>query len=533
MDRGHTPRPGRHRRWHRRWRHRHGHRHGHWHGHWHGGCRHGHDHDHSGAHMRPFRRYVRARLHRRLFVWFGVSIAVTAAVVAGAVWLGTRGQPPWQQYLDRVDDFIGDRFVEVWQQPERRVALTQSLAVSMRGARVLGTDGALLGQAGAQCTDGVHEIAVRARAGGERSTADGHRLGTVQICSRFHHRGSPGFAFLVLFAGAASLWLATGVIARRLVRPLGVMARVARDIGDGRLDSRVPTGARGTGELAILACAINDMAEHIASQLAEQRELLAAVSHELRTPLGHMRVILEMMSETDGEPAAVDELTGQETAKEVAKETSGEPSLVRELEREVVEMNELVGQLLASSRVSFDAVDERPLDAVELATRALERADVDPALLVVDDARAESGAPDARAMEVLGDATLLARALANLLANAARHGQGIAALRISRERTDQSAGPSESQKPSEPGVAGFVRFEVEDRGPGFADEERHRVFETFYRGEHRAGSSSLGLGLSLVRRIAEAHGGRAWAENLPQGGARVGFSVALHAADAG
>ena len=54
------------------------------------------------------------------------------------------------------------------------------------------------------------------------------------------------------------------------------------------------------------------------------------------------------------------------------------------------------------------------------------------------------------------------------------------------------------------------------------------MFDPFYRGEHRAGASagSLGLGLSLVRRIAQAHGGRAWAENLPTRGARVSFRVA-------
>jgi signal transduction histidine kinase len=109
-----------------------------------------------------------------------------------------------------------------------------------------------------------------------------------------------------------------------------------------------------------------------------------------------------------------------------------------------------------------------------------------------------------------GDATLLGRALANLLENAKRHGGGVTRLRI-------DATPSE------------LSFIVEDRGPGFTDAERDKVFDAFYRGDHRAGAAhgSLGLGLSLVRRIALAHGGRAWAENQSAGGgARVGMRIA-------
>ena len=107
--------------------------------------------------------------------------------------------------------------------------------------------------------------------------------------------------------------------------------------------------------------------------------------------------------------------------------------------------------------------------------------------------------------ELEADPTLLARALANLLDNAARHGGGATSLQV---ETD----PSE------------VRFVVEDAGPGIPEHVLPRVFDSFVRGE-RGGASSLGLGLALVRRIALAHGGRAFAENRHQGGARVGFSV--------
>ena len=269
-----------------------------------------------------------------------------------------------------------------------------------------------------------------------------------------------------------ALWLVSGIIAWRITRPLMQVIRVTRDIRDGKLESRIELG-RHAGELGILAQSVNDMAARIEKQMADQRELLAAVSHEIRTPLGHMRILLES-----------------------AREKSLDPPLVADLEREVLEVDRLVGQLLAGSRLDFGTLDRRALDAADLAQLALERAGIDPEKLEVSTADAS----------LEGDPTLLARALSNLLDNAERHAGG--ALRLGVRAEDAA-----------------VVFEVDDGGPGFAGEDLTRAFESFYRGRER-GHGSLGLGLSLVRRIAVAHGGRAWAENLPGGGARVAFSVA-------
>ena len=124
--------------------------------------------------------------------------------------------------------------------------------------------------------------------------------------------------------------------------------------------------------------------------------------------------------------------------------------------------------------------------------RALERAALPSTLLDVERAP----------VSLEGDPTLLQRALSNLLENARVHGGGVTRLRV--DAPD-----------------GVVRFAVEDAGPGLSDGG-DRAFHAFHRGET---SDGLGLGLALVRRIAEAHGGSAFAENRPQGGARVGFTV--------
>jgi signal transduction histidine kinase len=184
---------------------------------------------------------------------------------------------------------------------------------------------------------------------------------------------------------------------------------------------------------------------------------------------------------------------------EILRDDGGNPKTLGQVDREVVELDALVGELLASSRLDFGQVTSRPLDAKELSARALERTGLPPELLSVESTDAA----------LVGDATLLGRALANLLDNARRHGQGVEALRII-ERD------------------GLLAFCVDDRGPGLLPGEETRIFAPFYRkdrgGEARE-AGSLGLGLALVQRIARAHGGEAFAENRAGGGARVGFSV--------
>ncbi|HWM85021.1 MAG TPA: HAMP domain-containing sensor histidine kinase [Kofleriaceae bacterium] len=307
---------------------------------------------------------------------------------------------------------------------------------------------------------------------------------------------------IVLIPVAAVLWVASGAIAWRLIRPLLQVIRVARDIGDGKLKSRLELG-RMDGELGVLSESINDMAARIERQLADQRELLAAVSHEIRTPLGHMRILLE-----------------------TALARGADPVLVADLELEVLEVDRLVGQLLAGSRLDFDAMDRRQLDCGELAALALERAGIDHDRLDVS----------VEGARVTGDPTLLARALANLIDNAQGHGGGLTCLRVrAGERAGNGAGSNVAGSNGAGGAgngAGEVDpvpqaevvFEVEDGGPGFNEGEIDRIFESFFRGERR-GHGSLGLGLALVKRIATAHNGRAWAENRQGGGARLAFSL--------
>jgi two-component system OmpR family sensor kinase len=276
---------------------------------------------------------------------------------------------------------------------------------------------------------------------------------------------SPARGLLGFFVAAVVIWMAAGKIARRIARPLSELVYVAEEIGAGRLRARATVTPWHGGEIAVLSRAINEMAARIEKQINDQRELLAGVSHEIRTPLARIRVLLEIGRQNGVKPATLDEL-----------------------EREVIEIDTLVGELLASARLDFAALSPRPLDGAEVARRALERAGLAEEMLAV--APGSNGT-----LRFEGDATLVARALANLLDNARRHGGGVTGMRV--------------------GVrGGFVVFDVEDSGPGFPADDK-----TAPRAE-----GSLGLGLVLVRRIADAHHGLLTLGNRPEGGARAAIA---------
>jgi len=304
---------------------------------------------------------------------------------------------------------------------------------------------------------------------------------TTLCVSHFGHRdhGAHPLRALFLFGvPAVVLWVAAGKVARRIARPLYQLTRAAQDLGNGNLKARVAAEDMGFDELGVLSLAFNDMAGRLERQRADERELMAAVSHELRTPLARIRLLVEIGRTANG------------------------PGTLDEIEREAIEIDALVGELLASARLEFQAVTPKPLDAVEAARRALERAG-EPAEKLV--------AP-AGPLLLPADPTLLARALANLIDNARKHGDGLDRLMV--ELRD-----------------GWVSFAVTDRGRGFAPGDETRVFDRFYRGagggSHAHGS--LGLGLSLVKRIADAHAGRVAAANLPEGGARVTLELPIAA----
>ncbi len=411
--------------------------------------------------------YFRASLRRKIFVGFSAAMLFTGLLVTSGFALLSTNQPTWRTETDRIRRFVGDAFAATWDAPQRREALARNLANNLDLDLVVkDASGRVLTQHGpATCVRAAMTAPV---------ARDGVVLGSVDICSDRHRVPHPGRRLgIALLASLVVLWGFAGRIARHMSGPIAEIGRVAREIGEGNLRARARLSGFH-GEEAHLAHMINEMADRIEKQLADQRELLAAVSHEIRTPLARIRILVEL-----------------------AREGALDAKTLDDLEREVIEIDALVSELLASSRLDFAALTMRELDPIELATRALERAG-----LTDDVLSAEGALPKT----IAADATLLPRALANLLENARRHGGGVTGLRVV-------------------GGEGKLAFEVEDDGPGFEPGEESRVFDRFY--SHGGDRTGLGLGLALVRRIANAHGGRAYAKNREDKGARVGLELPI------
>jgi len=418
---------------------------------------------------------------------------VTAAVVmALANRAGTFG---WGSSFARARTFVGGQFAAVWTEPSRRDALATDLARDLElSVRLADERGETVGSFGKACNGSPVTTPIK---------HDGRVVGYVDLCDVHHHH--PSF-FLPIAVAIAMLWGASGAIAHRLVRPLSELARVAQDIGRGQLASRVRLSPRQGMEFMMVGNVMNEMASRIEKQLADQRALLATVSHEIRTPLSRMRLLIEFAREKAAANLArlveLEAALGRDAAKVDASADvapgKGPLHEMAQLEREVTEIDALVSDLLASSRIDFTALTRTDLDAIEVAKNALERTGIDASRLDV------SGGP----IKFSGDATLVARAVSNLLENAKRHAGGVETLRVEAH-------------------AGMVAFIVEDSGPGFAPGDENRVFEPFYKRPSVAsnGEESVGLGLALVKKIAEAHGGRVFAENRVGGGARVGVEL--------
>jgi signal transduction histidine kinase len=283
-----------------------------------------------------------------------------------------------------------------------------------------------------------------------------------------------------LFAAIAMLTLATGVavypLVRRLTRRLEVLKEHVEALGDGRLDERVPV--EGSDEIAKLAGAFNRTADRIERLVADKTRLLANTSHELRTPLTRLRMAIALLHEDP------------------------RPDLLARIDQDIEELNELIGELLVASR----------LDAPE---QIYENERVDLLALVAEEAaRLEGVEVRGVSSSVDGNPKLLRRLVRNLLENALRHGEI----------------PVEVEVGVEPGQeATRVRLVVADRGPGIPESERERIFEPFYRPAGQSSSEGgVGLGLALVRQIAERHAGQICCEPRMGGGTR--FVLELPAA---
>jgi signal transduction histidine kinase len=283
-------------------------------------------------------------------------------------------------------------------------------------------------------------------------------------------------------AAAALGWLASG----RVLRPLREMTATARTISAGNLHARL--GLRGPDdEIKRLGDTLDELLGRLEASFEAQRRFVANASHELRTPLTVERTLLQVALADPNASAATLRATCQELL------SSG-----REHERLLEAL-----LTLASSERGLDA--RKPLDLAELVNQALHKASPEIERCGM---RVTTSLEPATTE---GDPALVERLIANLIDNAVRHNDDRAEVEV---RTRRDSGRS--------------LLSVSNTGPGIPTGEVERLFEPFERlAEGRAAQSDShhGLGLSIVRAIAAAHGGAVDAQPRTGGGLVVTVSL--------
>ena len=284
---------------------------------------------------------------------------------------------------------------------------------------------------------------------------------------------------LLLFglAGVILAGLAGWGVARNGLRPVRRLTRAVEDITvTERLD---PIPVEGNDEIARLATSFNNMLAALSASQNRQRQLVADAGHELRTPLTSLRTNLDLLVQSDdGLPA--------EQRRELLEDVRGQ----------IAEMTQLIGDLveLARDEPIASAVEPVELAAVvgQAVTRVRRRA---PSLEFV---------VSTQPWWLTGDAADLERAITNLLDNAAKWSPEGGTVRVDlREGT----------------------LMIADSGPGIAPDDLPHVFDRFYRSAESRQLAGSGLGLSIVRAVAERHGGRVKANTGRDGGAVLWFQV--------
>jgi len=250
---------------------------------------------------------------------------------------------------------------------------------------------------------------------------------------------------------------------RLVTRPLSVLAGAAEELG--RNIERPPLPETGTVELARASRALNIMQDRLKRYVETRLKALGAMSHDLKTPITRMRLRAEMLEDAE---------------------------LKTRFVRDLDAMQQMVGSTLDYMRGLSDSGEEVSTIDLDALISSLKQ-DAEEAGHTVTVA-GESPGP------VMGRAQALRRCLQNLLDNALAYGR----------RADITVR----------GEGRSVNVAISDQGPGIPESDIERVFDPFYRveGSRNRNSGGSGLGLSIARNIAQAHGGAVRLRNLPQGG---------------
>ena len=280
-------------------------------------------------------------------------------------------------------------------------------------------------------------------------------------------------------AGVIAAGLAGWAVARNGLRPVRALTEAAEDIA--RTEQLDPIEVEGNDEIARLARAFNTMLAALSASRDRQRQLVADAGHELRTPLTSLRTNLELLTQAD---------------RQGGLSAASRTELLDDVRFQIEELTNLIGDLTELAREQPARVLLERVDLADAIDRAVQRVR----------RRASSLQFELRAEPwwVTGEAAGLERAVTNLLDNAAKWSppDGVVTVTLAN---------------------GLVT--VIDQGQGIAEEDLPHVFDRFYRSPAARPLPGSGLGLSIVRQVAERHGGLVRVGHAPGGGAQFEMFV--------
>ncbi len=312
----------------------------------------------------------------------------------------------------------------------------------------------------------------------------------LSVAAWVFERGRMAGAGTDTLPGAQGLYLPL-VASTGIIGVLGLRPADSKQFQDPLVQRLLETFA-GQAALALERAVLAERAQREQVEIEAERlrtSLLSSLSHDMRTPLGAITGALTSILEDRG---ALSEASRRELLKTALEEAQ--------------RMNRLIGNLLDMIRVESGALQ------VQKEWQPLEEP-IGVALIRLEDRLRDHPVtvklpPDLPLVPL--DGVLIEQVFINLLENAVKYTPAGTPIEISAAPTN-----------------GAVRVEVADGGPGLPPGEESQIFEKFYRAPSATATSGVGLGLTIVRGIVTAHGGRIWAENRPGGGAVFRFTLPL------
>jgi two-component system sensor histidine kinase MprB len=288
-------------------------------------------------------------------------------------------------------------------------------------------------------------------------------------------------------AGVAAAGVAGWAVAANGLRPVRRLTAATERVA--RTAELTPIEVTGRDELARLTTSFNAMLQALDASQERQRQLVADAGHELRTPLTSLRTNIELIGQA-----------ADNTERHLTDDQRHE--IMGDVRAQLEELTTLVGDLVELARDEPLSRDPEPLDLADVVTQAVDRVRLRAQEVEVE--------VDLSPWMVIGEPQLLERAITNLLDNAAKWSPPGGTIHVSLRD-------------------GHVT--IADEGPGIAAEDLPHIFDRFYRSSEARTLPGSGLGLSIVKRAAERHGGTVEVSSPPDGGTVFRLTLPEHRPD--